>query len=172
MVGLSKNLHTALEQFVLLVGSFFSRIHSCLFSDWGCTVSSKFFDTQVLSVSTEELVFPRYARCVLSRLRVNGHSLLLNSYLTRIGRIKNPSCSACPRTPLISFCIVQIQTLSVACSLATLCLSTTSEPGPGDFPGFWSSMVFSQAPIPRKGSGNNNSTSPFEPLAISLVSNA
>ena len=72
-----------------------SRIDSCLFSDWRRTVSSKFFDTQVPSISTEELVLPRHARCVLSRLRCNGHSLLLSSYLYRIGRIENSSCSAC-----------------------------------------------------------------------------
>ena len=48
-----------------------SRIH---FSrDWRRTVSSKFFDTQVLSISTEELLLPRHARCVLSRLRCNRH---------------------------------------------------------------------------------------------------
>ena len=35
------------------------------------------------------------ARCVLLRLRCNRHSLLLSSYLSRIGRIKNSSCSAC-----------------------------------------------------------------------------
>ena len=75
--------------------SLISRIHSRLFSDWRRTVSSKFFDTQVPSISTEELVLPRHARCVLSRLRCNGHSLLLGSYLSRIGRIENPSCSAC-----------------------------------------------------------------------------
>ena len=72
-----------------------SRIHSSLFSDWRRTVSSKFFDTQVSSVSTEELVFPRHARCVLYRLHSNRHSLLLSAYLSRIGRIENPSCSAC-----------------------------------------------------------------------------
>ena len=70
-------------------------MHSGLISDWGSTVSSKFFDTQDPSISTEELVLPCHARCVLSRLRCNGHSLLLGSYLTRIGRIENPSCSAC-----------------------------------------------------------------------------
>ena len=53
-----------------------SRIHSRLFSDWRRTVSSKFFDTPVPSISTDELVLPRHARCVLSRLRCNGHSLL------------------------------------------------------------------------------------------------
>ena len=72
-----------------------SRIHSCLFSDWRRTVSSKYFDTQVPSLSTEELALPCHARCVLSRLRCNGHSLFLISYLFRIGRIENPSCSAC-----------------------------------------------------------------------------
>ena len=46
-----------------------SRIHSCLFSDWRRTVSSKFLVTQVPSISTKELVLPRHARCVLSRLR-------------------------------------------------------------------------------------------------------
>ena len=64
-----------------------SRIHSRLVSDWRSPVSSKYFDTQVPSISTEDLVLPRHARCVLSRLRCNGHSLLLGSYLSRIGRI-------------------------------------------------------------------------------------
>ena len=40
-------------------------------------------------------MFPRYARCVLSRLRCNGHNFLLSFYLSKIGIIENPSCSAC-----------------------------------------------------------------------------
>ena len=40
-------------------------------------------------------MLPRHARCVLSRLRCNGLGFLLGSYLSRIGRIENPSCSAC-----------------------------------------------------------------------------
>ena len=36
-------------------------IHSYLLSDWRRTVSSKFFDTQVHLISTEELVLPRHA---------------------------------------------------------------------------------------------------------------
>ena len=75
-----------------------SHIHSCIFSDWRHTVSSKFLDTQVSSISTKELVLSRHARCVLSRLYCNGHSLLLGSYLSEIGRIENPSCSACRRS--------------------------------------------------------------------------
>ena len=38
---------------------------------------------------------PHHARCVLARLCCIGHSLLLSSYLSRIGRIEYPSCSAC-----------------------------------------------------------------------------
>ena len=72
-----------------------SRTHSCRFSDWRRTVSSKSFDKQVPSISTEELVLPRHARCVLSHQRCNGHRLLLGSYLFLIGRIENPFCSAC-----------------------------------------------------------------------------
>ena len=100
-------------------------------------------------------MLPRHARCVLSRFRCNGHSLLLGSYLSRIGRIENPSCSACEHPSQdISFCTVQLRTLCAAHSLATLCLFTTSCPGPGELPGFWGSMVSRHAPIPRKGSGN------------------
>ena len=77
------------------LSSLISRIHSCFFSDWRRTVSSKFFDTQIPSISTKELVLLCHARCVLSRLRCNGHSLLLNSYFFKISRIKNPFCSAC-----------------------------------------------------------------------------
>ena len=72
-----------------------SRIHFRLISDWRRTVSSKFFDTQVPSISVEELVLPRHVCCLLSRLCCNGHSLFLGSYLSRIGRTENPSCSAC-----------------------------------------------------------------------------
>ena len=53
-----------------------SRIHSSLISDWRRTVSSKFFNTQVPLISTDELVLPCHARFVLSHLRCNGHILL------------------------------------------------------------------------------------------------
>ena len=79
----------------LVVSLLLSLISTLVFSRTRRTISSKFFDTQVSSISTEELVLPRHARCVLSRLRCNGHSLLLSSYLSRIGRIENPSRSAC-----------------------------------------------------------------------------
>ena len=71
-----------------------SRIHSFLFSDWRRTISLKFFDIQVPSISTKELVLLRHARRVLSRLRCNEHSLLFSFCFSRIVRIENPSCSA------------------------------------------------------------------------------
>ena len=40
------------------------------------------------------------------------------------------------RTPLISFCTVQLGTLCAAHSLATLSFFTTSGPEPGELPGF------------------------------------
>ena len=67
-----------------------SCIHS-FFSDWRHTVSSKFFDAQVPTISTKELVLPCHSRCVLSRLCCSGHWLLFSSYLLRISRIENPS---------------------------------------------------------------------------------
>ena len=116
-----------------------SRIHSCLFLDWRRSVSSKFFDTQVPSVFTEDLVLPCHSRCVLSRLRCNGHSLLLNSYFSIIGRIENPLCSACDHsTHDTSHLILRFPAtdFSAARSLATLYLSTTSGGSSGKFLGF------------------------------------
>ena len=58
------------------------RIHFYLLSDWRRTVSSKFFDTQIPSVFTEELVLPCHSRCAFFGLRCNGYSFLLNSHLS------------------------------------------------------------------------------------------
>ena len=78
-----------------LVVFLISHIHSSLFSNWKRNVSSEFFNTQAPSISIEKLVLLCHARCVLSCLSCDGHSLLLSSYLSRIGRIENPSCSTC-----------------------------------------------------------------------------
>ena len=51
-------------------------------------------------------MFPRHARCVLSRLRSNGNSLLLSSYLSRIGRIENSSSSACGHSSQNTFHLI------------------------------------------------------------------
>ena len=87
----------------LVISLFLSLVSTLLFSDWRRTVSSKFFDTHVSSVSTEEPAPPRHARCLLSCFRCNEHSLLLSSYLSRIGRIENPSCNACGHSTLDTY---------------------------------------------------------------------
>ena len=134
-----------------------SRIHSCFFLDWRRTVSLKFFDTQVPSISTEELVLPHHACCVLSHLRCNGHSLLLSSYLSRIGRIENPSCSACghfipehlsSHSALSSYKLFALFTFwRLSVSLRPLAQTLGSCLASGG------SMIFRHAPFPRKGSG-------------------
>ena len=83
------------EHYLRPLQSLISRIHSYHLLDWRRTVSSKLFDTQVSSISIKKLVLPHHARCVLFCLCCNRHSLLLGSYLSRIGRIENPLCSAC-----------------------------------------------------------------------------
>ena len=80
-----------------------------------------------------KLVLPRHARCVFSRLRCNPHSLLLGSYLSRIGRIENPFCSACGHLSLdTSHLILHCPaTDSLRRSLCTI-----FGPGPGELPSF------------------------------------
>ena len=55
---------------------------------------ANFFFKQVPSVSTEEFVLPRHARCVLSHVFSNGHSLLFNTFLSRIGNIEHSALSS------------------------------------------------------------------------------
>ena len=96
--------------------------------------------------------FPSRNLCSLIMLIVLSLSLGCN------GRnlLQTAPADTRPSTPLISFCIVQLWTLCAAWSLTTLCLSAISGPGPGKLPGFWASMAFGHAPIPQKGSSNDN----------------
>ena len=55
------------------------------------------------------------------------------------------------RTPLIAFFSVQLRTPYDACFLATLCLSMTSGPGPGEFSGFLGSIAFLHSPSFGRG---------------------
>ena len=59
-----------------------SRIHSCLFSDWRRTVSSKFFDTEILSITNEKLVL-LVMLAVFSLVDAAKHTAF---FLSRIGR--------------------------------------------------------------------------------------
>ena len=120
----------------LVVSLLLSLVSTLVFSRTGGVLSHlNFFDIQVPSISTEELVLPRHARCVLSRLCCNGYSLLLGSYLTRIGRTENPSCNACGHSSQDTSHLVLHYTATDSLrrsSLATLCLYTTSDPDPGE----------------------------------------
>ena len=78
----------------LVVSLLLSLVSTLILSRTGGVLSHLNFSTQVPSISTEELVLPRHARSILFRLRCNGYSLLLSSYLFGIDRIENPSCSA------------------------------------------------------------------------------
>ena len=83
----------------LVVSFLLSLVSTLVFSRTGGVLSHlnslTLLGREVPSISTEELVLPRHAGCVLFGLRCNGHSLPLGSYLSRIDRIENPSCSAC-----------------------------------------------------------------------------
>ena len=128
-----------------------SRIHSSLFSDWKRTVSSKLFDTQIPSISTEELVLPRNLRCVLSSTLLRTQPSF-RFYHSRIGRIENPSCSACGHLSFHS----ALSSYGLFAPLTVLFVShKISDPGAGELSGFWGSMIFRHVSIPRKGSCNN-----------------
>ena len=66
-----------------------------------------------------------------------------------------------PRTHLISLCTVQLRTLCAARSLAALCLSTISGPGPGELPSFWAPwyslmpLFFARGPVTTPRQSNN-----------------
>ena len=102
-------------------------------------------------------MLPCHARCVLCCLCCNGHSVLLDPYLFRIGRIDHPPCSACGHSSqdtshLILHCPA---TDSLQCSLFGDSLSIYdlwSRPwGVAHFLGLHGHPP---CPIPRKGSSN------------------
>ena len=101
------------------LSSLSSRIHSCLFANYRRTVSSKFFDTKVPSVCTEELVLPCHACCAPLCPRCHGHSLLLAK--SRI--LYAAFVFIQPGMLLIPFCAVQPRTLCDARSRSNFSLS-------------------------------------------------
>ena len=90
---------------------------------------------------------------------------MLNSHLSRIGRIENPSCSACgfPTQDTSYLTLSHLSSHSYLTSvtdflkfLAAFCLYTTPDTDSAQFSDLWSSMVFFHAPISHKGFDNNN----------------
>ena len=119
-------------------------------------------------------MLPRHTRYVLSRFRCNGHSLLLGFYLSRIGRVENPSCSACGHSSQDTFHLILHcpATDSLRRSLFGDSMSLYDKRSrPWEFPGFWGPLVFRHAPIPRKGSGNNKNTNSKIEITDALLCN-
>ena len=81
------------------LSSLASSFRQSLYSSWRASVRSSFLSTQIPKVASEELSLPRSVRCQLSRLRCNGHSTLLQTYLHRIGRSSSPCCPLCGTGP-------------------------------------------------------------------------
>ena len=128
-----------------------SRIHSRLISDWRRTVSSKFFDTQVPSISTEELVLPVFS-LVFAATDTAFFWVLISLGLAESRILPAAPVDTRPRTSLISFCTVQLRTLCAAHSLATLVQALGSCPASGTP---WSSAM---PPSLGRGRVNNNNT--------------
>ena len=127
-----------------------------LYTSWRRSVQSGFFQHQIPSVSPEELTLPRSARCALSRLRCNGHSTLLNSYLHRVGRAETPSCSNCGSEPQdLSHLVLDCPALDPLRRAIFGHTPSLLDSGPvrGESPDYWDSAELIRAPIPRNGSG-------------------
>ena len=134
-----------------------SRIHSC-FSQTGGTLS------YLNSLTCRFPRFPLRNLCSLIMLAVSSLVyaatntafcyVFISLELAESRILHAAPANTRPRTPLISFCTVQLWTLCATHSLVTLCLSMTCGPDPGELPSFWGSMVFHHAPIPQKGSSN------------------
>ena len=133
-----------------LVVSLLSLVSTLLFSWTGGILSHQNSLTHRFSqFPSRNLCLSCHARCVLSRLRCNRHSLLLVLISLRLAESRIlPAAPAdtCPRTLLISFCTVQLRTLCAAHSLATLCLLYDLWSRPWGIAGFWGSMVFTMPP--------------------------
>ena len=104
--------------------------------------------------------FPQFSlRNLCSDAMLAGHSLLLSSYLSRIGRIENPSCGACGHpsydtSHLILHCPATDSLRRRSWTI--FCFSTTSSPGSGKLPGFWG--PWSSAMPPSLGRGRVTTT--------------
>ena len=140
----------------LVVSLLLSLVSTLIFSRIGGVLCHRNYSTRRFPRFPPRNLYSLVMLAVLSRLRCNGQSLLLSSYLCRIGKIENPSCSACGHSSqdtshLILHCPA---TDSLRCSFFGDSLFLyVLWPDPGELPGFLESIVFRHAPIPRMGSG-------------------
>ena len=71
-----------------------AKIRYFQYHNWRCHISQFYLIYQISKVSSEKLLLSRPIRRELSRLCFHGHSFLLSSYLHRISRKENSTCSA------------------------------------------------------------------------------
>ena len=127
-----------------------------LYTSWRRRIQSGLFQDQIPPVSSEKLTLPSYARCALSRLRCNGHSTLLRTYLHRIGRTETFSCSNCGfESQDIFHFVVDCPVLEPTCLaiFGTPSLFWTDGPLRGELFDYWDSAELIRAPILRNGTG-------------------
>ena len=123
-------------------------------------------------------MLPRHARCVLSRLRCNGHSLLLGSYFSRIGKIKNPCCSACGHSSQDTSHLILHCSATDSAPLTLWRLSVSLRPlvqTLGSFPASeapWSPAMPSSLERGRVTNNNNNNNLETKKLSRTLTANA
>ena len=99
-----------------------------LFSFLGLEAYCLFFNTLIFSISTKDLVLPRHARCVFSLSSIlQWHSLLISLGLAESRILPAAPADTRSRTPLISFCTVQLRTLCAA-YFSTSVLSVSLRP--------------------------------------------
>ena len=97
-----------------------SQYRLSLYTSWRRSIQSGLFQHQIPPVSSEELTLPRSARCALSRLRCNGHSTLLGTYLHRVGE---------PRLLHVATVVLNHRTFPISCWTAlysTICVAPYS----------------------------------------------
>ena len=138
-----------------------AKVRYSQYHNWRRHISHSHLNFQVPEVSLEELILSRPIRCKLSRLRCHGHSLLLSSYLRRISRKENSTCSACGHplqdlNHLLHDCPASKPFVNL--SLAPLSPFLIYSPDLGVWPDCWVSAKFLRAPIPQKGSGSTTTT--------------
>ena len=75
--------------------SVIAKVRYSQYRNWRRHISHYHLNFQVPRVSLEDLLFSRFVRSELSRLRCHGHCFLLSSYLHRICWKENSACSAC-----------------------------------------------------------------------------
>ena len=121
------------------------------------------------SISTEELVLPCHACCVLSFVYAAMDTafclVLISRGLAELRILPAAPVDTHPRTPFISSHSA-LSSYGFSAPLTLRLLSMTSGPGPGELPGFWA--LWSSAMPPSLGRGQVTTTTSAIALCYSV----